>query len=162
MAVEPWDQLPAESDAAFARFAIYRGLGPGRSLMAAYRVYLDMSPDTAPKSTKRQAPGSWHQECAQHEWVRRAQAWDVHTISSSGPELVACWVELLRIAVRKALSKLTDDRCKPTTFAQCLAVVGAIAPYLSPELVAAFATRQRQPEPPDSCPLDRLRPEDVT
>lgn len=70
---DPWLQQPGEGDTAFAAFVIYRDLGPGRTLDAAYRAHAGLS--GAQEGTKR-APGGWKRWYSQHNWRARAEAYD--------------------------------------------------------------------------------------
>lgn len=161
MAANPWDQREDEQPEAYARFLIYRNLGVTRSLVDAYGAYLSLQPGAKKGNKKLLLPGSWAEDSSRFDWVARSTAWDVHHLSKQGPELVVLWTEILLQAARKAARKLADPRCKPTTFAGCLSVIEKLSPYLTPELCRALTDRHQEPEPPDSCSLDRLaRPED--
>lgn len=74
--VEPelWEQQPGESAPAFQAFAVYRDLGPGRSIRAAGRSL----------GKARQTLEAW---ASPHKWVSRASAWDGHLDEIARKEL---------------------------------------------------------------------------
>jgi hypothetical protein len=67
----PWERQPEESDRAFAAFALYRDLGPRRSLdEVCRRLYGTQA------GRKRDATGRVQEWSRAHGWVARCQAWD--------------------------------------------------------------------------------------
>lgn len=60
---EPWERQQGESAKAFAKFAIYRDMGPGRSL------------EKVGKASGVSA-ARMEQLSVRHHWVARAEAWD--------------------------------------------------------------------------------------
>jgi hypothetical protein len=75
----PWDRLLEESSKAYAAFAIYRDLGPRRSLDEASRAYHGPIPQVTNSSAARRRRGAsgqirtWAQRW---NWSARARAWD--------------------------------------------------------------------------------------
>lgn len=133
---DPWRQREGESDESYARFLIYRNIGPGRSLQLAYETYLSTfrNATDATKGNKRpQVPGHWGDDSARHEWCDRAAAWDIGQLEAQGVELARLWAGILIAAATKAAVKLADPRCKPKDFMQALAVIDRVAPYLTPD-----------------------------
>lgn len=66
-----WERLPDEPDRWYARFEVYRLIGPNRSLIGAYRLVTQLLGRTG------RAPGqAWHQAAQRWNWQARAQAWD--------------------------------------------------------------------------------------
>jgi hypothetical protein len=126
----PWDPRDGEPPEAYARFLSYRNLGPGRSLALAESVHSG--------KRRQKASGNWFDDSAQYDWVSRAVAWDVHTLSAYGEELARLWVGILVAAARKCAQKLADPACVPKDFAQALAVVDRLAPYLTPDVLKAL------------------------
>ena len=62
-----WDRMEDEPARWYDRFEVYRMLGPGRSIEAAYRM--------ATGSDRR--PGSlWHQRSKEFNWRARSESWD--------------------------------------------------------------------------------------
>lgn len=66
----PWERQPGEPPRAFAAFARYRDLGPGRSLA---RVAEDVSKVGQVWGKRKSVLNRWS---AVHGWVKRAAAWD--------------------------------------------------------------------------------------
>lgn len=154
---EPWAQLPGEPDEAYARFLLYRNIGPGRSQQAAYDTYLltfrNAGPPPAGKSAKKpQVPGHWNDDSAKYRWVDRATAWDIHQLQHQGPELARLWAGILIAAARKCAEKLAHPNCRPKDFMQALAVVDKLAPFLSPDAVKSL-------QPPAADPRARPKPD---
>lgn len=104
----PWEQLPGESEKAYAAFLAFRDLGVGRSLEEAWRAYQKQQTKPKPKAktkkTKKQQkvaksntrPGSsfygWVRE---HRWWERAKAWDYYTQRLANMRFIAKREKLL-------------------------------------------------------------------
>ena len=66
---EPWERQPGEPGLWWARFELFLGLGPRRSVLAVYR----------PACGQPQAatlPGAWRVAAERWDWRRRAALWD--------------------------------------------------------------------------------------
>ncbi len=130
---KPWDRLHHESTAAYARFLVYRNLGPGRSLLAAYRA-------VAKKSTeKQQVPGTWTRDCSRFRWSERAHEWDVDVLSTAGAAVVTRFVAAVELFASKTLAALALDACVPADWAQvadALRLLGVLTPHESIQKVA--------------------------
>lgn len=137
MATDPWDQRDGEPAEAYARFLCYRNLGPGRSLVLAAQVH-----GGGTGKRKKTPDGHWGDESARHEWRARASAWDICQLRHYGESLTVEWVAVLSAAVRKAAQALADPDCVPRSFRESLAVIAAVAPYLSPEVLAALTCKE--------------------
>jgi hypothetical protein len=80
----PFERQPAESSAAWVAFQKYRDLGPRRSLSAVERLLYPPAPTEEPQESHTpECPempirrrGSLSRWSRQHDWVRRAAAWD--------------------------------------------------------------------------------------
>jgi hypothetical protein len=70
-APSPLERLPGESPRAFAAFLAYRDLGPGRSVVEAYR-------QRESKAGAKQASGRWNAWAARFDWPDRVTAYDAH------------------------------------------------------------------------------------
>jgi hypothetical protein len=152
---QPWDQQPDEPLESFARFTAYKALGPGRTLLLAQQVHGGTG------KRKKTIDGHWCDESARWNWVDRATAWDVHMLSTAGERLAIAWMGVLSSAVRKCAEQLANPKFTPKTWRDCLAVINAVAPHLTPEVMGPLIARLRSElEPLDSCPLDRHRPTD--
>jgi hypothetical protein len=67
-----WKQRPGEPDVWYARFELYRLLGPRRSLVRAYRLSMRLEEQPVRK------PGPlWYAMAKEWDWRLRASAWDV-------------------------------------------------------------------------------------
>lgn len=66
-----WERLPDEPERWYARFEVYRLIGPNRSLLGVYRLVTQLL------GRSGRAPGqAWHQAAQRWHWQARAQAWD--------------------------------------------------------------------------------------
>lgn len=159
--MEPWDQREGEAPESYTRFLIFRNLGPGRTLLLAAIEYRALRPTNAKKrhSTQRYVPGHWGDDAKKNEWHERAVAWDIAQLTKQGDELCRYWVGILVSAARKAAIKLTDPRCNPKDFAQCITVIEKLSPYLTPDVLKSLQPAATSPEPEqvgsDTLPLRR-------
>jgi hypothetical protein len=67
---EPWERRDGETAKAFAAFAVYRDLGPGRSVAKAYQR------QTGRRPASNRAAGHWVTWATRNDWQGRARAWD--------------------------------------------------------------------------------------
>lgn len=70
--LEPWDRQAQEGIKAYTAFCLYRDMGTQRSLDTSYRRHLGQ------ESSLKQASGNWKGWYAQHDWKRRAEAYDAY------------------------------------------------------------------------------------
>lgn len=71
--VNAWDRLPREPMLWFARFEIYRELGPGRTIEEAWRVH--KAEQSSPSNSKR-PHNRWYEVAREWSWQKRAEEWD--------------------------------------------------------------------------------------
>lgn len=94
--IKPWDRLPDEPKAAYARFLFFLTLGPGRTVQGAYREYCGEK-----KGTER--PGSWTRESTRFRWLDRSRDWDIAThrkaVDEAASYLTALTTEIARTAL---------------------------------------------------------------
>ena len=136
---KPWEQQPGEPDEGYARFCLYKSLGPGRSVAAAYNTYVRTFRNAqAGTKTQLPVPGHWGEDSSKWRWVDRAHAWDVHVLSAHGERLAVLWVGILTAAAEKCAERLADPRCRPRDFMQVMAVVDKLAPFLSPDAIRSL------------------------
>lgn len=94
-----WDRQPGESSRDFSRFDLYRLLGPGRSVDAAFRV------EAEGREGKRAGAG-WRRAAEKWNWQRRAEAWD----TAETAKLRAEEEERRRLARETRIQLLQDAR----------------------------------------------------
>jgi hypothetical protein len=135
-----WDQLPGEAGAAYARFLIYRNLGPARSLQSAYQAYAD-SGKVQKGSKKLHASGQWQKDAKQFEWAERAQAWDIHMLTHQGREVVLNFIAGLQKLSQKALAALSDENIKPSDWHSVVNAINTIGNFIPGETVVALQDR---------------------
>lgn len=66
-----WQRQENESPLWFARFDVYRAIGPHRTIEEAFRRSRTIEGFSAARPG-----GAWYDKSEQHQWLRRAQAWD--------------------------------------------------------------------------------------
>lgn len=121
---DPWDQLPGEPDASYARFLVYRNLGPGRSLRDAYG---------ATKGRKRHPSGHYQREAADYDWQARAQSWDVVQLREQGLRSAVMFFTGLERVLERSLAIL--EQAEPESFVEAVDVLERMAKYFDPNLV---------------------------
>lgn len=144
---EPWDKLPGESDEAYARFLIYRNLGPKRSYRKAYHHYLRIHDGFTGGKERLHLPGQWCSDSSEHFWANRAAAWDVRNLSVYGARMAALHVAAVtRIAEKNAR---WAARLNPTDagWSALVASVRVVAEFLPPEVVRGIQERNKPARP---------------
>ena len=131
---KPWDQLPEEPDRAYARFLVYRNLGPTRSVQKAYEQALEGGIDqNRQKSTNHSS--TWTLNSTAFRWKERATAWDISTLSEVGQDVVVTFVQVLRAYAQTMLRELQDGRLKPRDFHQLTAAINTLGALIPAETV---------------------------
>lgn len=147
-----WLQFHKEPDDAYARFCLYRGLGPGRTLISAYRTYLaSFKNATNGKRTQpSHIPGHWGEECSRWRWVERAEAWDVHVLKNYGERLATRFIGSLDKLAEKTAQAVAKPAMRPKNWKDVLDSLEIIAKYLRPDIVGQ--PRDRTPVEPAKQP----------
>lgn len=117
---EAWEQLEGEPNLWYGRFALYRLLGPKRSLRLAHRQEVTKS-----RQKPQYLPGSWHDASQQWNWRERAEAWDAarleelefeaNQVLSEGLALMHERVKVLKKRADK-LDKMLEKEKKPSSY----------------------------------------------
>jgi hypothetical protein len=136
---QPWHQKRGEPKGSYARFLIYRNLGPCRTVTAAYQVV---------KKGAERCPGQWQRDSTKWSWCERAAAWDIAVLLDVGKDVIVGFVNSLRALSRKTLAALNDEAIKPGGWANVLEAINVLGHFISPEAVerlCAQAADDRQP-----------------
>lgn len=75
-----WERQPNEPARWYARFLLYRGMGPDRSLLGC--VHREEAQKDS-KKRSRGVPGAWSDAFEQWNWKARAEAYDAHKQSEA-------------------------------------------------------------------------------
>ncbi len=140
---ESWDKLPGESDEAYARFLIYRNVGPRRSLKRAYLHYLRVYDEFTGGTKRLHVPGSWHADCASNFWCDRAVAWDIRNLSAYGARVAVLHVRAVAILAEKNARHAVKLAPGDDGFSDLLASMRTVAEFLTPEVVRGIAERNK-------------------
>jgi hypothetical protein len=130
----PWLRQQGEPEAAYARFLIYRNLGPARSVRAAYLEHAG-----AAEGRERQIPGSWQRECARWSWVSRAESWDCHVFTTAGEQAVVALVHAFRDLGRACVRRMAGRA--PKTWDELLRSLEFLARVIPKESIAGLHAR---------------------
>jgi hypothetical protein len=132
---QPWDRLSDEPAASYARFLLYRNLGPARTLERAYAAHAGV-----PEGTKRhRVPGSWRRASAARRWVERSAAWDVAMLSQAGREAVAAFVVAVRQISVRLLAAAADADVRLGSWSQVIQTINILGPHIPAELIRQAA-----------------------
>ncbi len=135
----PWDQLPNEPDESYKHFLIYRNMGPGRSLHAAYGQLCIAKQ----REIKASIPGNWTSDSSRFRWVERCKAWDIFVLLEQGPAIAKDFLEAIRIYANNLIDSLRNDGAtnKPIGFESITKAIDTLGKLLTPEFLDAYATR---------------------
>jgi hypothetical protein len=132
---KPWDQLEGESNEAYARFLVYRNLGPTRSVLLAYAALRPDAPESKKKQT-RSASRIWWDNYRAFHWKDRAAAWDVAQLVYAVPEAAAAIFKLIGETAKACLAEVANGNIKPQSFAELREMVVILAGFISPEVIS--------------------------
>lgn len=118
----PWDRLDGEGPRAWEGFATYRGLGPGRSIDAAYQQRT---------SRTGRAAGHWNAWARDFRWVERARAWDAHQDAAATRATIDATTRAATLAgaiLTRALDRLSSilDDLTPGELIRALATLDRV------------------------------------
>lgn len=136
-----WDRLPDETEEAYARFLIYRGLGPLRTLTNAESV--------ACGRKKKHASGNWTRDHSVHEWRSRAIAWDITQLQANGERLGYVFIGVLEKMTEQLAEALVAGKAKPKSARDVAEWFKTLSPYLTPQLIDKIRAK---PSGPDHLP----------
>jgi hypothetical protein len=142
---KPWDRLPEEPATMFSRFLCYLHLGPTRSLEAAYRAWHGAQQGTEGHNPPAASSGAWRRAAKAFKWRERALAFDLANMEAGGLEALVAFSETISRAIAKLLGSL-DSMAPPTSWKEFTEVLHGLSPYISPDLLRRFQSRQA-PEP---------------
>lgn len=127
---QPWDQLDNESTEAYARFLVYRNLGPARTIEHAYQS------TAGNKSGKRVSrSGYWEKDSADYSWRERAARWDVAQLSQVVPETAGIIFQAIKEFAVITLREVTNY--KPRNWAEVKDSIVILSNLVAPEVIAA-------------------------
>ena len=122
------EQLPGEPDPSFRRFEILKRLGPERTLTRYYEVWLEKRRDTDTKVTL----SAFHALSCRWQWVERAHAWDVSTVSLTVERIGVLSLVLYGRVIQRTLAKLETGACDPESTSDLIAVLKELSSKLPP------------------------------
>ncbi len=132
----PWEQLDGEPNEAYARFLVYRNLGPARSVLLAYASLRSAAPRSKDKPTQR-APRIWWENYRAFQWKDRAAAWDVSQMANAVPEAATTIFKLMGETARACLAEVANGNIKPQSFVELKDMVVILGNFISPEVISA-------------------------
>jgi len=138
-----WDQLPGEPPEAYARFLIYRNLGPARTIDAAYGA------SAGNRRKSQSTSGQWLADSSAYNWRERAARWDVAQLSVVVPETTGLIFEAIAEYSKIVLEELKARKRKPGSWIELKEYLVVLSNLVSPDVIAAAADHARAagPEP---------------
>jgi hypothetical protein len=123
-----------EPDSSYARFLMYRNMGPTRSYLRVYHSYLKTQDGFTGGIERLNIPGSWLRQASKWQWRKRAVAWDISKLETLGSRVaVAHSHAILSLAVRN-LANVRKYRPGDDEFADVVKALQLVASYFTPEL----------------------------
>jgi hypothetical protein len=124
-----WEQQNGEPNESYSRFLIYRNMGALRSVDKAYQNVLPNA---------KRANGQWRDDCAKFEWVSRASAWDIYTLTEIGQRVVVRYVNALDLAFQRIIESLSDTSHKPKSWDAIIESITILGGFIPQETVATI------------------------
>lgn len=145
--LQPWQKQEGESNTEYAKYLVYQNMGPGRTVLRAYRAY-KQDPNITTYS------GAFRRLSTVRRWIDRASAYDVYAMSDRGTGIVVNWVEALVLLSERTLSAIIDQDLRPKNLEEALRIIDVLSQFVTPETVqaarefaAGYFARQRPAEP---------------
>jgi hypothetical protein len=132
---QPWDQMPAEDNAAYARFLVYRNLGLKRSLKRAYAKTLRDANLFNGDHRKLNLPASWRMDSNAYRWVARSSAWDLRNLALYGSRVAVLHVRAVEIVAKKAAAAAKRLNVGDDGWRDVLESLRFVGQFLTPEIV---------------------------
>lgn len=126
-----WEQRADEPSEAYARFLIYRNLGPGRTLDLAYKIA-----NVGKRRKSSQRSGTWQDNSTAFAWRERAARWDVYTLNQVVPETAAYIFQSIKEFARLTLESLNSGKYSPKNWVEVRDSLVVLASFVSPEVIA--------------------------
>jgi hypothetical protein len=123
--------MPGESDDEYRKFLIFRGLGPDRSMLKAYKKY-------APERSAYSVSGDWSRAAKRNHWQERARAFDKDCLDRAGKASVYELTLLLKDCIRVMGKAIRSGNVKPESWSQLLEGITLVSQIIPPSAVAAM------------------------
>jgi len=144
---DPWAQLPGESDESYARFLIYRNLGPKRSLRKGYLHYLRAYDGYAGGVKGLHPPGCWYEDSGGHFWVDRAAAWDIRNLVAYGSKVAVLHVRAVTLMAEKNLRAVSRLSPGDDGWSGLVASMRLVSDFFTPDVVRGIQDRNQPARP---------------
>ena len=145
---KPWDKLPNETDEQYARFLLYRNIGPKRSMRKAYARYLREYDGFRGGSERLHVPGNWIANCRDLFWTERAFAWDVRNLAAYGGKVASLHAAAVAQVARKNLRWAKRLNPGDKGWPDLMRSMMQVQAFLTPELVRGIQDRNQSANEP--------------
>lgn len=138
--VRPWERQGTETALSYAKFELFRDLGPTRQIKAAF----DLWQAARTERTRYDTLQSWQQLASRLQWYSRAREFDVLNFGNRGFNVVALFMQALEAAATKLVKELeTNDRVKPINWYEAINGLATIGAFIPAETVAGLSDHAR-------------------
>jgi hypothetical protein len=139
-----WEQQEGETEEWHGRFLAFLGMGPGRTLLRAYRL-------CHPDGESAAVSGPWRTEARARQWQKRANDFDLSAFKEIAREAAATYSEAIRHLGKKALAAMASElpEMQPRSWDEALgafAYLGGLFP--ADTIVGLVGESERQGDPP--------------
>lgn len=141
---EPWEQLPYESNDAYARFLLYRNLGMKRSLIKAYHSYLVNHDGFTGGRERLHIPGQWLRDSSDHFWGERCSAWDIRNLTVYGAKVAVLHVQAITTVAEKNARWASKLRPGDEGWSDLVTSMKLVSDFLTPEVVRGIEARGKR------------------
>jgi hypothetical protein len=128
-----WEQREGEPNEAYARFLVYRNLGVGRTLDAAYSVSNSVG---IKRNKSERSGGQWHDDSAAWDWKDRSAAWDIEVLAEVGRGVVAKFVGAIDLSFGVIIQQLASGNIKPKSWSAVLGAITTLGAFIPQETVS--------------------------
>jgi hypothetical protein len=128
----PWERFENEPEAAYKNFLVYLGLGPGRTLLDAWKA-INKSFNGVRPEVVQEVPDHVKRMAARWQWEDRAMAHNANVFTTKAITTTYGFIELLDLTIARIREHVENDfaaMSKKMTIPQLIEAINALAKFI--------------------------------